>query len=91
MAQKRCVRITNMDRQGFVEFHFSLDDPALYLEMILPDDAFNEFCRTNQVIFLSDEKAQEVEAQQLKWRYGEPDNGYVTNEPVNIWGQSDAN
>lgn len=91
MAQKRYVRITNMDRQGFVEFHFSLDDPTLYLEMILPDNAFNEFCQTNQVTFLTDEQAQEVAIQQVKWRYGEPDKGYVTDEPVNTWGQSDAN
>lgn len=70
MAQKRYVRITNKDRPGFVEFNFSLDDPALYLEMILPTAAFTEFCRVNQVSFLSDAEAEAVAQQQAKWRYG---------------------
>ncbi len=73
-AQKRYVRITNRDRPGFVEFHFSLDDPTLYLEMILPVEAFAEFCRSNQVTFLSDKEAETVAKQQEKWRYGDTDN-----------------
>ena len=71
MVRKRYVRITNRERPGFVEFHFSLDDPTLYLEMILPTAAFTEFCRTHQVSFLSDEEAEAVARQQAKWRYGE--------------------
>ena len=81
MAQKRYVRITNKDRPGFVEFHFSLDDPSLYLEMILPTAAFTEFCQANQVSFLSDEEAEAVAQQQEKWRYGEVADEYVTGEP----------
>ena len=73
MAQKRYVRVTNRDRPGFIEFHFSLDDPALYLEMILPTAAFTEFCRSNRVTFLTDEQAEEVEKQQEKWRHGDAD------------------
>lgn len=80
-AQKRYVRITSRDRPGFVEFHFSLDDPTLYLEMILPTGAFTEFCRSNQVAFLSDEEAETVAEQQAKWRYGETGNECVTGEP----------
>ena len=80
MAQKRYVRITGRDRPGFVEFHFSLDDPTLYLEMILPTAAFMEFCRANQVTFLGDEEAETVAKQQAKWRYGETGNEDVTGE-----------
>ncbi len=74
MTQKRYVRITNNDRPGFVEFNFSIGDPSLYLEMILPADAFTEFCRSNHVTFVTDEQAKEVEKQQEKWRYGDVDN-----------------
>ena len=81
MAQKRYVRITSGDRPGFVEFHFSLDDPTLYLEMILPTEAFTEFCRDNQVTFLSDEEAEAVAQQQVKWRYGEAGAECETGEP----------
>ena len=80
MAQKRYVRITNKDRPGFVEFHFSLDDPTLYLEMILPTAAFTEFCRANQVSFLSDEEAEAVAQQQAKWRYGESSDEHLAGE-----------
>ena len=69
-TQTRYVRITSRDRPGFVEFNFSINDPSLYLEMILPVAAFNDFCRTNQVTFLTDEQAEAVEQQQEKWRYG---------------------
>ena len=69
-TQTRYVRITSRDRPGFVEFNFSINDPSLYLEMILPVAAFNEFCRTNQVTFLTDEQAEAVAQQQEKWRYG---------------------
>ena len=73
-TQRRFVRITGRDRPGFVEFNFSIGDPSLYLEMILPDEAFDEFCLSNQVTFLTDEQAEAVAKQQEKWRYGEVDN-----------------
>ena len=69
-TQTRYVRITSKDRPGFVEFNFSIGDPSLYLEMILPVKAFNDFCKTNQVTFLTDEQAEAVAQQQEKWRYG---------------------
>ena len=81
MMQKRYVRIVSRERPGFVEFNFSLDDPTLYLEMILPEQAFAEFCRANQVTFMSDEEAIAVEQQQVKWRYGETDRENVMAEP----------
>ncbi len=80
-AQKRYVRITSRDRPGFVEFNFSLGDPALYLEMILPTAAFTEFCRDNQVTFLGDKEAAAVDKQQAKWQYGEAGAEYETGEP----------
>ena len=69
-TQTRYVRITSRDRPGFVEFNFSIGDPSLYLEMILPIGAFNEFCSSNHVTFLTDQQAEAVAQQQDKWRYG---------------------
>ena len=65
------VHITSKDRPGFVEFNFSIGDPDIYLEMILPVQAFDEFCQSNQVTFLTDRQAQAVARQQEKWRDGE--------------------
>ena len=75
----RYVRVTSRDRPGLVEFNFSINDPTLYLEMILPVLAFEDFCRSNQVTFLTDEQAEAVAKQQEKWRYGEDDNVYMTD------------
>ena len=78
-ALTRYVRVTSRDRPGLVEFNFSINDPTLYLEMILPVLAFEDFCRSNQVTFLTDEQAEAVAKQQEKWRYGEDDNVYMTD------------
>lgn len=66
----RYVRVTNADRRGYVEFQFSIGDPWLYLEMILPRAAFAEFCREHKVAHLNEEEARAVDAQENKWRFG---------------------
>jgi phenol hydroxylase P0 protein len=76
----RYVHVTSRDRPGLVEFNFSINDPTLYLEMILPVRAFEDFCQSNQVMFLTDEQAEAVAKQQEKWRYGEDDNVYMTDD-----------
>ena len=79
-TQTRYVHVTSRDRPGLVEFNFSIDDPTLYLEMILPVRAFEDFCQSNQVMYLTDEQAEAVAKQQEKWRYGEADNVYMTGD-----------
>jgi phenol/toluene 2-monooxygenase (NADH) P0/A0 len=69
-AGTRYVRITH-HRRGFVEFQFSIGDPTLYLEMILPQAAFDEFCITNKAVRLSHEQGSMVDRDRRKWRDGE--------------------
>lgn len=54
---KKFVRVTELRQDGFVEFEFAVGEPELFVEMILPATAFDEFCAHNKVTFL-DEKAQ---------------------------------
>lgn len=69
--QARCyVRVTNADRRGFIEFQFSIGDPALFLEMTLPPAAFAEFCAEHRVQHLNAAQAAEVDAGEARWRYG---------------------
>lgn len=70
---QRYVRVTNDNHRGFVEFQFSIGDPALYLEMTLPPAAFREFCREQRVRMLTDDEARAVDASEHKWRYGAED------------------
>ena len=60
-----CVRVTNHERKGIVEFNFSIGDPTLFLEMILPVKAFEEFCRINEVRFLTPEQEEAVDRNEL--------------------------
>ena len=66
----RYVRITGVTRGGFVEFQFSIGDPTLYLEMILPKPAFDLFCTEQGAVHLSGPQAAAVDADRHKWREG---------------------
>ena len=41
------VRVIERRPDGFVEFHFSIGDPTLFVEMLLTESAFEEFCSVN--------------------------------------------
>ncbi|VVO76169.1 hypothetical protein PS862_01588 [Pseudomonas fluorescens] len=66
------VRITGTQRQRFIEFEFSVGDPELSVEMIMPVQAFEEFCARHDARQLSAEQVAQVEYERLKWRFGEP-------------------
>ena len=65
------VRITDRNNRGFVEFQFSIGDPTLYLDMTLPPDAFEAFCRERGVRRLTAAEAGAVDAAEARWRYGD--------------------
>ena len=44
------VRVIEVKNNGMVEFEFSVGDPGLYVELILPALAFRDFCLVNQVV-----------------------------------------
>ncbi|MBQ0783355.1 MAG: phenol hydroxylase, partial [Amphritea sp.] len=41
------------------------------VELIMPQGAFDQFCKTNDVVFMTEEQQQVVDAEMAKWRYGE--------------------
>lgn len=41
---RRFVRIVEERADGMVEFHFAVGEPELFVEMMLPRTAFEEFC-----------------------------------------------
>lgn len=51
-VQKKFVRVVELRPDGFVEFEFAVGEPELYVEMVLPPTAFDDFCAANRVIFL---------------------------------------
>jgi len=71
--QTRYVRVTGVRNQQFVEFDFSIGDPTIFVELILPFKQFKLFCDKHQTQELTTEQQAQVDLESLKWRYGEPD------------------
>lgn len=69
---KRFVRITGIHNNSLIKFDFSIGEPELYIELVLPFQAFQDFCAHNQVAHLTPEEAARVDFDRMKWRYGQP-------------------
>jgi phenol/toluene 2-monooxygenase (NADH) P0/A0 len=50
---KRYVRLNQVRADGFVEFQFAIGDPELAVDLILPAEAYREFCHDNQAVLVS--------------------------------------
>lgn len=64
------IRITGKHDAQFVEFDFAIHDPTLFVELVLPQDAFQHFCEINQVVEMTQAQQDWNDAQEDKWRYG---------------------
>ncbi|TCB49542.1 phenol hydroxylase [Acinetobacter sp. ANC 4779] len=64
------IRVTGDRQAKFVEFDFAIHDPTLFVELILPQQAFQHFCEINQVIEMTEAQQAWNDAQEDKWRYG---------------------
>ncbi|WP_010113962.1 phenol hydroxylase subunit [Acinetobacter sp. P8-3-8] len=64
------IRITGDRDAKFVEFDFAIHDPTLFVELVLPQQAFQHFCEVNHVIEMTAEQQAWNDAQEDKWRYG---------------------
>jgi phenol/toluene 2-monooxygenase (NADH) P0/A0 len=71
--QRLCfVRFLRERSNGYVEFIFSIDDPSLGVELILPRAAYDGFCADNRVHFISEAEALDLDLDAQKWRFGIP-------------------
>ena len=68
---KRYVRIKDESDPRFVEFDFAIGHPELFVELILPRDAFAIFCENNNVIHMDKETIKKIDLESKKWRYGD--------------------
>lgn len=67
----RYVRVRSEPGARFVEFDFAIEDPSLFVELVMPQAAFEAFCQTNAVVHMSDAQMAAVDAEMAKWRYGD--------------------
>ena len=64
------VRVRSKPEDRFVEFDFAINDPSLFVELIMPKSCFEVFCERNQVVLMTDEQSAKNDAEAAKWRYG---------------------
>ncbi len=72
MSEQHYVRVTNVLRNRFVEFEYSIGDPSLCAELVLPFSEFEEFCARYDTKRLTPAQESAVDFDRLKWRYGAP-------------------
>jgi phenol hydroxylase P0 protein len=65
------VRVRSAPTDRFVEFDFAINDPALFVELVMPRQAFNEFCKKNAVVMMTEEQMTTIDKEAIKWRYGD--------------------
>jgi len=60
------VRVTSRGQQ-WVEFEFSLGDPALYVELVMRPEQFSAFCAAQCAITVSHQLGRALERERDKW------------------------
>ncbi len=48
-VNRKFVRLIERRTDGLVEFEFAIGEPDLFVEMLLPEHAYTEFCAINRV------------------------------------------
>ena len=67
----RYVRVRSEPGDAFVEFDFAIGYPELYVELVLPHQAFTPFCETHHVQHMDAQMSRALDVDAQKWRYGE--------------------
>lgn len=71
-VDRRYVRYRELDARGYVQFDFAIGDPELAVELVLPLPAYQEFCRTQAVTYLTRAQGEVIDFEKSKWRFGAP-------------------
>jgi phenol hydroxylase P0 protein len=69
---RKFVRVKELRANGLVEFEFAIGEPELFVELIMPAAAFDEFCATNKVSFVDEQTQLKIGAEPGKdaeWRW----------------------
>tara|TARA_Y100000588_G_C14045650_1_gene834858 strand:- start:83 stop:454 length:372 start_codon:yes stop_codon:yes gene_type:complete len=67
----RYIRVRSEPGDKFVEFDFAIGHPELFVELVLPKEAFEIFCKHNNVVHMDSEMIREIDEDMMKWRFGE--------------------
>jgi phenol hydroxylase P0 protein len=64
---RKFIRVTERRPDGFVAFDFAIGYPEIFVELVMPVKAFDEFCTSNRVTQLEGERP-EVKDSDWAWQ-----------------------
>ncbi len=67
-VSRKFVRVTGRRDNGLVEFEFSVGEPEIAVELIMPEAAFKAFCADNHVTFLDSAAIPAADEGDFAWR-----------------------
>tara|TARA_R110001599_G_scaffold42193_1_gene127245 strand:- start:13742 stop:13993 length:252 start_codon:yes stop_codon:yes gene_type:complete len=67
----RYIRVRSAPEDRFVEFDFAIGYPELFVELVLPREAFRIFCEHNNVVHMDSDMIRQIDEDMIKWRFGE--------------------
>ncbi len=67
----RYIRVRSAPEDRFVEFDFAIGNPELFVELVLPREAFRIFCEHNNVVHMDSDMIRQIDEDMIKWRFGE--------------------
>ena len=67
----RYIRVRSEPGDKFVEFDFAIAYPELFVELVLPHEAFEIFCKHNKVVHMDSNMIRKIDEDMVKWRFGE--------------------
>ena len=67
---EKTAHVTGVRRNRFVEFDFTVGAPELTVELVMPMQAFEEFCELNHVRTVTVQADAKKDYEQLLWREG---------------------
>ncbi|WP_144778572.1 phenol hydroxylase subunit [Marinobacter maritimus] len=67
----RYIRVRSAPDDRFVEFDFAIGHPELFVELVLPWEAFRIFCEHNNVVHMDSDMIRQIDEDMIKWRFGE--------------------
>jgi len=67
----RTARIIGVRRGAYVEFEFTVGDEQLTVELIMPYQAFREFCADNSVQMQPVDDEIRADFEKMKWRFSD--------------------
>lgn len=61
LLRAKYVRVRHVRDNGMVEFDFAVGAPEIFVELIMPQAAFDDFCSTNDVSDITGQPSDELD------------------------------